>query len=64
MFQMLDNELGPECQFAFDHFRQNSEEKTLVGKGCTFGHDREGTKVDSFEVVISVDLSIDRNIKK
>lgn len=34
MFQMLDNELGPEStQFAFDHFRQHSEEQSVVVKG-------------------------------
>lgn len=47
MFQMLDNELGPEStQFAFDHFRQHSEEKTVVAKASV----PEGMKVQSFEV--------------
>ncbi|XP_037050374.1 inositol hexakisphosphate and diphosphoinositol-pentakisphosphate kinase isoform X3 [Bradysia coprophila] len=50
MFQMLDNELGPEStQFAFDQFRQNSEEKTLVGKSSLIAQDREKTNIDSFE---------------
>lgn len=53
MFQMLDNELGPEStQFAFDQFRQNSEEKTVVGKSSLIAQDREKTNIDSFEVLI------------
>lgn len=52
MFQMLDNELGPEStQFAFDQFRQNPEEKTVVGKSSLIARDRDKTKIDSFEVL-------------
>lgn len=54
MFQMLDNDLGPEStQFAFDQFRQNSEEKTIVGKSSLLAQDQETTKIDSFEVLAS-----------
>lgn len=52
MFQMLDDDLGPDTQFAFDHFRQHSEEKTAIGKSSSFGDGRDGNVVDSFEVVI------------
>lgn len=53
MFQMLDEDLGPvSTQFAFDHFRQLSEEKTTIGESGSFGHGRDGNYVDSFEVAI------------
>lgn len=38
MFQMLDEELGPvSTQFAFDHFRQHSEDKTTVRENSSLG---------------------------
>lgn len=61
---MLDEDLGPvSTQFAFDHFRQQSEEKTTIGESSSFGHGREGYDVDSFEVVIFIDLKL-RDILK
>lgn len=55
MFQMLDDDLGPvSTQFAFDHFRQHSEEKSSTAKNNSFGHVREGDELDSFEVVIDL----------
>lgn len=52
MFQILDDDLGSviSTQFAFDHFRQNSEEKSTTAKSSSFG--RECNELDSFEVVI------------
>lgn len=53
MFQILDDDLGSvSTQFAFDHFRQHSEEKSITAKSNSFGHGREGNELDSFEVVI------------
>lgn len=62
---MLDEDLGPaSTQFAFDHFRQQSEEKTTIGETSSFGHGREGNDVDSFEVVIFLDLKLRDIFKK
>lgn len=55
MFQMFDDDLDVpslSTQFAFDHLRQNSEEKSTAAKSSSsFGHGREGNELDSFEVV-------------
>lgn len=55
MFQMLDDDLGSvSTQFAFDHFRQHSEEKTTTAKSSSFGNGRESNKMGSFEVVLFI----------
>lgn len=54
MFQMLDDELGTDTQFAFDNFRQQSEE---IGKNNSFGHAHGKNRTDSIEVIIALNLT-------
>lgn len=50
MFQMLDDDLGPVgTQFAFDHFRQQSEEKRAT-KDNACGH--TDNVIESLDAVI------------
>lgn len=65
MFQMLDDELGPvsTVQFAFDHFRQHSDEKTTVGMSSSC-NGREGNEADSFEVVFRLGFYLTNSVKQ
>ncbi|KAJ6636186.1 Inositol hexakisphosphate and diphosphoinositol-pentakisphosphate kinase [Pseudolycoriella hygida] len=59
MFQMLDDDLGPaSTQFAFDNFRQYSEDKATAAKGLSFGNEGnslEGPEDEEDEPTISTD---------